>query len=243
MLIKRADDYQSWYIEEQGYGILIDPWLDNKMNPDSSLLIQRNRETSNNLTEENIQNTKVIIITSPFKDHLHIPSLELFEHKKLFCNNQTRRKIERKNLKFLFLAKDKTHKLGPFSINSFRSGFPYQFSSFSFSLSNQNGKTILYEGHTVKLDEIINKNLQCDLAILTADSVKLFGVSLSMGEEEVLNVLKLLNCNKLMITGSNPESTTGLISRFLKIKPVDVAILKKNGVEVCGEEIKDEIRI
>ncbi len=36
MLVKKADDYQSWYIEEADYGILIDPWLDNKLNPYSS---------------------------------------------------------------------------------------------------------------------------------------------------------------------------------------------------------------
>ena len=44
MLVKKADDYQSWYIEEDGHGILIDPWLDKKLNPSFSFFLQRRRK-------------------------------------------------------------------------------------------------------------------------------------------------------------------------------------------------------
>ena len=76
MLVKKADDYQSWYIEEDNFGILVDPWLDKKMNPHSSFFLQRTRDISHSLNEEELSKVKAIIITAPFADHLHIPTLK-----------------------------------------------------------------------------------------------------------------------------------------------------------------------
>ena len=76
MLIKKADDYKSWYIEEDNFGILVDPWLDKKINPFSSFFLQRTREKSHVLTEKEINKVKTIVITAPFADHLHTPSLK-----------------------------------------------------------------------------------------------------------------------------------------------------------------------
>ena len=41
MRILKADDYQTWFIEENNFSILVDPWLDKKLNPHSSLILQR----------------------------------------------------------------------------------------------------------------------------------------------------------------------------------------------------------
>jgi L-ascorbate metabolism protein UlaG (beta-lactamase superfamily) len=31
MRILKADDYQTWFIEENNFSILVDPWLDKKL--------------------------------------------------------------------------------------------------------------------------------------------------------------------------------------------------------------------
>ena len=76
MLVKKADNYQSWYIEEDGFGILVDPWLDMKLNSKTSILLQRTRAYEHNLENNEIEKVKAIIITAPFIDHLHLPTLK-----------------------------------------------------------------------------------------------------------------------------------------------------------------------
>ena len=41
MRVVKADDYQTWFIEENDYGVLIDQWLDKKKNPENSEFLQR----------------------------------------------------------------------------------------------------------------------------------------------------------------------------------------------------------
>ena len=53
MRVVKADDYQTWFIEEDGFGVLIDPWLDKKLNPESSILLQRERQTTSSLSKKN----------------------------------------------------------------------------------------------------------------------------------------------------------------------------------------------
>ena len=44
MRLLKADNYQTWFIEEEGHGVLIDPWLSQQLQPDNSLFIQRKKE-------------------------------------------------------------------------------------------------------------------------------------------------------------------------------------------------------
>ena len=43
MKLLKADNYQTWYIEEGENAVLIDPWLSNQLQPDNSTFIQRKR--------------------------------------------------------------------------------------------------------------------------------------------------------------------------------------------------------
>ena len=54
MKIIKADNYQTWYIEEDDQAILIDPWLSNKLKPDNSFFIQREKENDISITKEQI---------------------------------------------------------------------------------------------------------------------------------------------------------------------------------------------
>ena len=44
MKLIKADNYQTWYVEEKNKSIIIDPWLTNSLQPDKSFFIQRTKE-------------------------------------------------------------------------------------------------------------------------------------------------------------------------------------------------------
>ena len=54
MRVVKADDYQTWFIEEDGFGVLVDPWLDKKLNPESSVLLQRERQETSSLSQKEL---------------------------------------------------------------------------------------------------------------------------------------------------------------------------------------------
>ena len=59
-------------------------------------------------------------------------------------------------------------------------------------------------------------NQTCDPALITVDSVKLFGVlKLSMSLEQSIKVASLLGAKKLMATGTSPFLLKGLIRKLL----------------------------
>ena len=43
MKLIKADNYQTWYIENFDKSIIIDPWLTNKLQPKGSFFIQRKK--------------------------------------------------------------------------------------------------------------------------------------------------------------------------------------------------------
>ena len=81
MKIIKADNYQTWYIEENNQALLIDPWLSNKLKPDKSFFIQREKENVIYISNDQIKKVKAIIITAPFDDHLHLESIEKLSSK------------------------------------------------------------------------------------------------------------------------------------------------------------------
>ena len=220
MLVKKADDYQSWYIEEDGFGILIDPWLDSTLNPYSSFFLQRKRDRSHSLEEEEIEKVKAIIITAPFADHLHVPSLKQLGSDRTIYSTETVRKIlKKRNINNPFKQIENINEIGPFRFSSFPAGFPYNRSAFSLLISNEDGKSIYHEGHNVDLKKLEKNRVQSDVAIITAESVKFLGLlELSMNESRALKTVDTLKSKKLMLTGTKPYLTKGLVSRLLKIK-------------------------
>ena len=78
MKLLKADNYQTWFIEEADQGVLIDPWLSNQLQPDNSIFIQRKRNQACLLSNKDYEKVQAIIITAPFEDHLHIESIKSF---------------------------------------------------------------------------------------------------------------------------------------------------------------------
>ena len=97
MRVIKADDYQTWFIEENDYGVLIDPWLDKKLNPENSVLLQRERKEASSLSQEELDKVELVIITAPFIDHLHIPSIKKLHSRVKIVTTKKVKKILIKN--------------------------------------------------------------------------------------------------------------------------------------------------
>ena len=134
MKVIKADDYQTWFIEEDGFGVLIDPWLDKKLNPESSILLQRERQTTSSLSQKELDQVKVAIVTAPFIDHLHIPSIKKLNNKVKIITTKKVRKILNKNQidNPITCIDNQVWRLGPLNYQSFLRDSPILGLHFAF---------------------------------------------------------------------------------------------------------------
>ena len=241
MRVVKADDYQTWFIEEEGFGVLIDPWLDKKLNPESSVLLQRERQETSSLSQKELDQVKVVIVTAPFIDHLHIPSIKKLNSKVKIITTKKVRKILIKNqiVNPITCIDDQIIEVGPFKLSVFPAGFPYSWSAFCFFLENAAGKTIFHEGHKANFRNLKRLNRKCDAVLVTLDQVKFLGIiTLSMGPKEGFKTARLLDSKRIMATGTQPNQIRGLIKYFLstkqddEIKNDELDVFTKKGDEV-----------
>ena len=218
MRVLKADDYQTWYIDEDNFSVLIDPWLDKRLNPHSSFIFQREREVPSCLNEKDLSKVKAVIITAPFVDHFHLPSLKkLNKDVQIITTSRVKKTLEKKGfLNRVTCVGNNPIEIGPFKLSAYPAGFPYNWSSFCFYLENNKGKRLFQESHVANLSLIKKINQTCDLALITVDSVKLLGVlKLSMSLEQSIKVTSLLGAKKLMAKGTSPFLLKGLIRKLL----------------------------
>ena len=218
MRVLKADDYQTWYIDEDNFSVLIDPWLDKRLNPHSSFILQREREVPSCLNEKDLRKVKAVIITAPFVDHFHLPSLKkLNKDVQIITTSRVKKTLEKKGfLNRVTCVGNNPIEIGPFKLSAYPAGFPYNWSSFCFYLENNKGKRLFQESHVANLSLIKKINQTCDLALITVDSVKLLGVlKLSMSLEQSIKVASVLGAKKLMATGTSPFLLQGLIRKLL----------------------------
>ena len=71
---------------------MVDPWLDKTLNPHSSFILQREREEPSCLSEKDLNKVKAVIITAPFVDHLHLPSLKKLNKDRLSITSKILKK-------------------------------------------------------------------------------------------------------------------------------------------------------
>ena len=241
MRVVKADDYQTWFIEEEGFGVLIDPWLDKKLNPESSVLLQRERQETSSLSQKELDQVKVVIVTAPFIDHLHIPSIKKLNNKVKIITTKKVRKILIKNqiINSIACIDSQIIEIGPFKLSVFPAGFPYSWSAFCFFLENAAGKTIFHEGHKANFRNLKRLNRKCDAVLVTLDRVKFLGIiTLSMGPREGFKTARLLDSKRIMATGTQPNEIKGLIKYFLstkqddEIKNEEFDVFTKKGDEV-----------
>ena len=171
MRVLKADDYQTWYIDEDNFSVLIDPWLDKRLNPHSSFILQREREVPSCLNEKDLSKVKAVIITAPFVDHFHLPSLKkLNKDVQIITTSRVKKTLEKKGfLNRVTCVGNNPIEIGPFKLSAYPAGFPYNWSSFCFYLENNKGKRLFQESHVANLSLIKKINQTCDLALITVD--------------------------------------------------------------------------
>tara|TARA_B100000900_G_C20558716_1_gene707917 strand:+ start:673 stop:1404 length:732 start_codon:yes stop_codon:yes gene_type:complete len=230
MKVKKADDYQSWYVQEGNRALLIDPWFDSALAEGRGWFLQRRKEKKTELSKEEISAVQDIIITAPFEDHLHLKTLKDFPTANIWCSSLVKKNLLKKKLenKILELSSD-SQLIGNLNVQALPAGFPYNTTAHCLLISNKNGFKVFHEGHVVNKKLIVENNIEADVAILTGEEVKFFGlITLSMNTRKAIEACKLLKAKKLFITGSNPLKNSGFINNFLKFKKLDNEALDNN---------------
>ena len=230
MKVKKADDYQSWYVQEGDRALLIDPWFDFALVDGKGRFLQRRKEKKTELSKEEISAVQDIIITAPFEDHLHLKTLKDFPTANIWCSSLVKKNLLKKKLenKILELSSN-SQMIGNLNVQALPAGFPYNTTAYCLLISNKNGFKVFHEGHVVNKKLIIENNIEADVAILTGEEVKFFGlITLSMNTRKAIEACKLLKAKKLFITGSNPLKNSGFINNFLKLKKLDNDALDNN---------------
>ena len=222
MKVKKADDYQSWFVEEGNEALLIDPWFDYSLIDGKGWFLQRKKEKKSHLTEDEISQVKNIIITAPFEDHLHLNTLKQFSKANIWCSSQVKSILLKKNLRNKIFELSSSNLIGNLEVRAYPAGFPYNTTAQCLHILNKNGFAAFHEGHVVNKKIIKNNDIKADIAILTAEEVKFFGfLTLSMSLKSTMVACNLLGAKKLFITGSNPKKNTGFVNRFLKLNKLD----------------------
>ena len=238
MKIKKIDDYQSWYIESEDTALIIDPWLDKVMQPKSNFFINRAREENALITDEMIDKVACILISAPFEDHFHEKSLKRFDPSTFILTSKpSEKKLKKLGFTNIEVLKSGIQKnIGDLEIKAHDAGFPYNYLwTFSFEII-QGEKVLYFESHVDKPSRIRQKGLKADCAILTTEEVKILGLlPLSNSSEATLKILEELECKNIMIQGSDPSETKGLISYFLKIGEENLELFSNNGIKAFKE--------
>ena len=229
MKVKKADDYQSWFIEEGKEALLIDPWFDSFLVEGRGWFLQRKKEKKSFLTEDEISQVKNIVITAPFEDHLHFNTLKKFSSANIWCSSQVKSILLKKNFKNKIFELSSSNSIGNLEVRVYPAGFPYNSTAYCLHILNDEGFAVFHEGHVVNKKVIQNNSIKADIAILTGEEVKFFGlITLSMNTRKAIETCKLLKAKKLFITGSNPLKNSGFINNFLKFKKLDNDALDNN---------------
>ena len=222
MKVKKADDYQSWFIEEGNEALLIDPWFDYALVDGKGWFLQRKKEKKSHLTDDEISQVNNIIITAPFEDHLHLNTLKEFSKANIWCSSQVKSILLKKNFKNKIFELSSSNSIGNLEVRVYPAGFPYNSTAYCLHILNDEGFAVFHEGHVVNKKVIQNNSIKADIAILTAEEVKFFGLlTLSMNLKNAMIACDLLDAKKLFITGSNPSKNTGFVNYFLKLNKLD----------------------
>ena len=229
MKITKADNYQTWYLENDNNAILIDPWLTNTLQPEGSFFIQRRKINSSCLSKVEIGKVNGIIITAPFEDHLHMESINMLTDIPIYTSNIVKRQlIKNKTQNRIHILSEQTTNVNNLNIKALPTSYPYFSTTFSLLIKDDKENSVFHEGHRVNFKYLIKNNIKADVAILTAEESKLFGfIQLGMNYRNTIKAVNLLGSSQLFITGNNPDKTLGFIKKFLTTKSFDINDLSR----------------
>ena len=229
MKIIKADNYQTWYLENNNNAILIDPWLTNTLQPEGSFFIQRRKINSSCLSKVEIDKVNGIIITAPFEDHLHMESINMLSDIPIYTSNIVKKQLIKNNIQNkIYILSEQATNVNDLNIKALPTSYPYFSTTFSLLIKDDKENSLFHEGHRVNFKYLIKNNIKADIAILTAEESKLFGfIQLGMNYKNTLKAVNLLGSNQLFITGNDPDQTQGFIKKFLMTKSFNINDLSR----------------
>ena len=229
MKIIKADNYQTWYLENDNNAILIDPWLTNTLQPEGSFFIQRRKINSSCLSKVEIDKVNGIIITAPFEDHLHMESINMLTDIPIYTSNIVKKQLVKNKIQNrIYILSEQTTNVNNLNIKALPTSYPYFSTTFSLLIKDDKENSVFHEGHRVNFKYLIKNNIKADVAILTAEESKLFGfIQLGMNYRNTIKAVNLLESSQLFITGNNPDKTLGFIKKFLTTKSFDINDLSR----------------
>lgn len=219
MRITKLDDYQSWYLEAGGARVLVDPWL----TEDLRFPLGMFHRTHELRGHDTIKPTH-LVITAPFGDHLHPPTLALLDKTIPVLTNGA----AAKRMRALGFHDVTTQRAGDVrdlaagvSLRFVAPAFPYAHNSLGFLLEETNAghTTRAYlETHVVspKAMEALPKPI--DAVLTTAENVRLFGIQLAMDTRRAAHVAKTLAAKHFVPTGVNPGKSRGVLPALLFVR-------------------------
>jgi len=143
MKLIKADNYQTWYIENENESIIIDPWLTSKLNEKNSFFIQRTKKITTHLDAFQLNKIKAIIITAPFEDHLNIESIKYFSNKiPIYTSNIVSKLLVKKGLSNPINILDEVgSNICKLKVSALPTSYPYYSSTFSILFEDSNNNS------------------------------------------------------------------------------------------------------
>ena len=238
MKVVRLDDYQSWRVDIAGRRVLIDPWLTTEMKYAFGMATRRRAFSP----PDSERQADLLILTAHFGDHLHPPSLELLP--KTLSTWSTAAGCKR--LKSLGFSQAQVAKPGQridlvpdASLTFVSPGFP--FSASALGLVFQEGSTRAYLEAHVTTEARLEKLGPVDLLVSTAESVRLFGIQLSMDVKRAARMTVKSGARIMAPTGLHPQVTKGLLPSMLSIRSEPEALqqeLQRSGSSAQARWLK-----
>jgi L-ascorbate metabolism protein UlaG (beta-lactamase superfamily) len=213
--VVRLDDYQAWRVDVGGLRVLIDPWLTTELTYAFGLATRRRSFAP----AESDRHADLLILTAHFGDHLHPPSLALLPKTlPAWSTVAGCRRLEALGFARAQVATPgQAVVLGPGASLTFVSpGFPFSKSALGL-VFEEDGKRAYLEAH-VTTEQRLGQVGQVDLLVSTAESVRLFGVQLSMDARRAARMAVAAGARIVAPTGLHPHATKGLLPSLLSIR-------------------------
>ncbi len=215
MHLTRLDDYQSWLLQIGGRRIAIDPWLTARycLSP-GAWLLERTRAAPR-FTPADLKDIDALALTAPYADHLDPDSLAQVPRDLPVLAPASAGSALR-SLGFTQVSSPpagQTVSLAGVAVRIVPSGFPFAWSTRGYLWQDGDGRVLYHEPHAIPLSQAQRLG-RVSVVLTSVQGVRLVGLPLVMSAEHLSEALRVLKPDRLVPTGSDPQTSHGLLQRF-----------------------------
>lgn len=224
MRLLRIDDYQSWCVCTDRAHVLVDPWLVGDLNVGPGWFFRRSFDERDGHSS-GVPKCDALVITAPFGDHLHTPSLSLLPKTvPVWTTQACVRALQKLGFKHVeVLAVDSSTEVVPgISMRAIPSGRPYDDTSMGVMVGvTGEAPTIYLEPHTFDMESLQLLSDAPTVVLAPLEQVTLFSKRFAMGPGVLAEGLALADARYYVPTGTDPQKARGLIRLGLRIRGTD----------------------